>query len=485
MLAEYLFHKTPGPSYFSFPARVFEFIPGVAVAFFERNHPTHKKNHLNNTIPLLCFGLILSSAILFTQYTPFPSLYTLIPVFATAGLIFFNQHGNFLSKVLSTPLLTHIGKLSYCLYLWHWPIFVVLLKNGASNNALFYIGIPATYLLALGTSFAIENPIRKMEMAPKNAILYFTILPFAISLSLVITGKYTSNFEFLYNNTTQLISKVGKETAWEDARTEKCWVQTDFKIQKDCMLGDTKSDKFGILWGDSHAYHLIDFIDLLGKSTHVKFMDHAFSMCPPVEKMDRFSPDHAIAQNDRQCNQHNINTIQAILNDKSINIVAISATWITYDGGNNTTPNVHGFYAGEFRKKFLNTLNALTLSGKKIILFNDIPYLKENQIDCALKNSLLLSPKQICNYSSSAISTDQSNISNFLNDIAQKNKNVFLVDTLHSPCSTDKCEINYKGLPLYKNNDYGHLNRYGSRSLFEMLLEKDPHFISRLTSFLS
>lgn len=484
LLAEYLYQKNPGTSYFSFPARIFEFIPGVVVALLEKRLKPFNYSPYNQLISTISLGIIIVCAITFNQHTPFPSIYTLLPVLASATLIFFSKPNNSLHSALSSPLLTHLGKLSYCLYLWHWPIFVILLKAGCSTNQLLYIGIPTIYVLSLLTSLFIETPIRNKEMPAKKAILYFTILPFLISITTLSIGKNTGNFQFLYGDTTQLISKTGRDTAWEDQRTEKCWVQLEFKINQDCMLGDIKSKKLGILWGDSHAYHLIDFIDILGKKLHVKFMDHAFSMCPPVSKMISFSPDPSIAQNDKQCNQHNINALNVILQDNTINVIAISATWVTYDGGTENKKNIHGFYKGQFRKQFYETVQKLTESGKKVIIFNDIPYIKEEYIDCALKNSLPLSRKLQCSYPTSMLDTHQISIANYLDSIASNNSKVIVVDTFHALCAFGTCAINYKGLPLYKNGDYGHLNRYGSQSLFDIVLKHDPQVLYKLDRFL-
>ena len=59
---------------------------------------------------------------MYDQTTPFPSLYTLIPVLGTALIIVFSDKKTTVSKILSTKLIVFIGLISYSVYLWHYPM---------------------------------------------------------------------------------------------------------------------------------------------------------------------------------------------------------------------------------------------------------------------------------------------------------------------------------------------------------------------------
>ena len=65
--------------------------------------------------------------------------------------------------VLSTPPLVALGVISYGVYLWHWPVFLVL--NGErtdwSGLPLFGARCAVTLILAVGSWWLIERPVRR------------------------------------------------------------------------------------------------------------------------------------------------------------------------------------------------------------------------------------------------------------------------------------------------------------------------------------
>ncbi|MCR2740583.1 hypothetical protein NSQ98_25385, partial [Salmonella enterica] len=52
----------------------------------------------------------------------------LLPTFATAGLLWALHHHPqaWVARLLASAPMRRIGLLSYSLYLWHWPVFVLM-----------------------------------------------------------------------------------------------------------------------------------------------------------------------------------------------------------------------------------------------------------------------------------------------------------------------------------------------------------------------
>lgn len=77
---------------------------------------------------------LLLSIILLTDNLLWPGYWATIPVISTMAIIAANQD----NLIMRNPAFQYLGKISYSVYLWHWPI-VVLLSTAALLSNPFYI----------------------------------------------------------------------------------------------------------------------------------------------------------------------------------------------------------------------------------------------------------------------------------------------------------------------------------------------------------
>jgi peptidoglycan/LPS O-acetylase OafA/YrhL len=105
---------------------------------------------------------VIASALLITARTPFPGVAAALPV-VSAGLIlaFGNAPGGPGSRwLLSSPPARYLGKISYSLYLWHWPTVVILSVAMGSDGLSFALTALAISLgLATASYYCIEQPV--------------------------------------------------------------------------------------------------------------------------------------------------------------------------------------------------------------------------------------------------------------------------------------------------------------------------------------
>jgi peptidoglycan/LPS O-acetylase OafA/YrhL len=101
-------------------------------------------------------------AIPFGGWFPFPG--ALLPAAGTAGLIVLacSRPGAAPVRALSHPVAVYLGKISYSLYLWHWPVFVLFRWTFGLNGRLEAVAaLLLTFLLANASYYFLERPLRR------------------------------------------------------------------------------------------------------------------------------------------------------------------------------------------------------------------------------------------------------------------------------------------------------------------------------------
>jgi hypothetical protein len=100
------------------------------------------------------------------------------------------------TRVLRIRPLVATGRISYGLYLWHWPVFVALAQTRLTGAALLIARFGATFACATLSYVFVEQPIRRWRPRPRPARRGFATafaagavaVAIAISLVVVTTG---------------------------------------------------------------------------------------------------------------------------------------------------------------------------------------------------------------------------------------------------------------------------------------------------------
>ncbi len=137
--------------------------------------------------------LLAVSLSIISGATPFPGVWTLLPVAGTLGLLVAGSGDpNAVSRALSSPPMTRIGDWSYSIYLWHWPmiVFARILWDGQPAP------IVAAALLSIIPAYVsyrwVEEPIRAMPLPSRPRVaklVALTVLPpVAVASALLVAA---------------------------------------------------------------------------------------------------------------------------------------------------------------------------------------------------------------------------------------------------------------------------------------------------------
>jgi peptidoglycan/LPS O-acetylase OafA/YrhL len=132
-------------AFYSLPTRAWELSVGALIAL---SPALRRKSRF-----LAIFGVVAvgASALWFSESTAFPGTYALLPVLGTAALL--SSIGAWpkpLKWLATNRLSIWLGKISYPLYLWHWPVLVLPISLLARDLTISerIIALLATILLA-------------------------------------------------------------------------------------------------------------------------------------------------------------------------------------------------------------------------------------------------------------------------------------------------------------------------------------------------
>lgn len=175
-------------AYFSPLTRAWELAIGALIAVVNIPILLRLPRRIGQVISPLGLVCILASGLLFDTETQFPGYIVALPVVGTALLI---AGGTIAPRAGAEVLLKWrplqwLGKLSYSLYLWHWPVLTVAQQYAVRR--LFPAEATLLCLLSLALSAAtywfVENPVRNSSWLKRRSPL----VSIAVGVCLVIAA---------------------------------------------------------------------------------------------------------------------------------------------------------------------------------------------------------------------------------------------------------------------------------------------------------
>jgi peptidoglycan/LPS O-acetylase OafA/YrhL len=262
-------------SFYWFPSRSWEMLAG-GITFYAKDIIQDRKKKI--VLALSGYALIAYSMLFFNRQIPWPGIYTLIPVIATCMVIIANRDDIIFIK---SGIAQFFGRISYSLYLWHWPVLVLALYVGSKGSkAILYPLI----ILPIGLAYLSYRYIESVVYnSPKRILICMGIFSVAAVLLL-----FTNVNSLLFKPESLQLSAYAKDHKIEMEQrlsAGKCFITDGYTIKdfnhEQCLC---LNDSFRniLLIGDSHAAHLLTSLKETFSKMGIQLSIASASHCMPV-----------------------------------------------------------------------------------------------------------------------------------------------------------------------------------------------------------
>lgn len=212
--------------------------------------------------------MILLSAHLLNANSDWPGLTTLLPTLGAALILLANQKSFFTSH----PVLQWLGTRSYSIYLWHWPIWV-LMGHFYIQNEYWFPGLLASLVLgALSYRFVEKPASRFFPNASGKAALAISFASLMVAGSATVVWAKDGQPERF----SERIQTVAGETHRYQKRRGECHPDRGY-TSPSCAHGG--SGETVILIGDSHANAIADGLIAAAAPYNAKIIEWTYSGC--------------------------------------------------------------------------------------------------------------------------------------------------------------------------------------------------------------
>ena len=468
--AQYFLASHPSLSFYLLPFRAWELLLGTVLALHLPGW--RMPSRMSAALGLAGLAAILGSVALMTPASAFPGFGALLPCLGAAAVIAAGEQGGLATRLLSTAPMVFFGKISYSLYLWHWPILAYLVYANVYEPSTLQvvIALSASVVLATFTWRFVETPFRSRSATPWfrpfPALAMLSIALAGFGLWVVASGGMRGRFS------AEVLAIADQAGRTGDPRCMGAAGQW-FDPANACLFPKGSSDASVAVWGDSHALAVVETIAEAASSEGRGVRFFGYSGCPPITLAVR-----AGAGGSGRCREFNDAVLAEILDSAEISTVILVARHSAYlkgsteafgpaeknngldlklvspDTGALSPVTVEGYF-----DRLESVVEALRGAGKSVVLFYPVP---ETGYDIPTSLALLKQQgRDGVEFSRphAMYMQRQGDVRRELDRLAD-NFGLAKIDPEPLMCDANACRVSASGMPLYSDDD--HLSKSGA-----------------------
>uniref|UniRef100_UPI004057C68E acyltransferase family protein n=1 Tax=Candidatus Electronema sp. TaxID=2698783 RepID=UPI004057C68E len=262
--AAYATSITPDAAFYLLPARFWELAAGAFLLQLHWQGKMMPRSSLETNLYLAAGVLLIGAGFILSDKKAFPFPWAVLPVCGTVSLIsgllgHQTETKPFVKQLLESSVVVYIGKISYSLYLWHWPVYVLLRwTSGLQTAAEYCLAITCSLLFAICSYHFIEQPFRTAKIRsayPAKQIIRAGLA--AITAAFVFAGAIFAAQPLISLSVTK-DRKTWYPNPWPEEKTDAEKIFTDRKI---FAIGDSHAGAYSTMlqkFSDEHGAKIIN-----------------------------------------------------------------------------------------------------------------------------------------------------------------------------------------------------------------------------------
>lgn len=259
------------------PFRAWEFLLGGVLAV---TATAPRAAWLRSVARWTALALVLAPVFVYDSHTDFPGLTAVAPCVGAALLLISvgPDDRDVVSRALRSRPFVLVGKLSYSLYLWHWPVLV--LWTHADQRPESPLAMAAVMVITFSLSAIsyrlVETPLRQADAPYAGRVLWGSL---AASVALAVVALVVGVGDGVPSRFSEPVVALDR-ARFPDVPFTPCFGPA--LVGGDCTLGVSTAAPRWLLWGDSHALALAPALDATLKKRGEAAVFIAGSACPPL-----------------------------------------------------------------------------------------------------------------------------------------------------------------------------------------------------------
>lgn len=457
----------PTAAFFLLPARAWEMSAGAWVLLLMRRRRSAPQPLPRWIAPA---GLVLLAAAMPTidTRTAWPGAMTAIPVVGTMLVLAGTMDG----RMVGNAVVQAVGRWSYSIYLWHWPVVVAMAYLAIDHNAAAIAAGIALSLLMGGLSYRwVEVPSRRGLGTP-------SLHPRAIALLVVWAGGVGASAAVYLTDGAHLrpipqAARLADDEKANNVRHDRsgaiCKSPTDGTVSG-CVYG--QGPVGAILIGDSHSGAVVTAIADAARTRPLAVLHYSFDACPTVRGITHLNKRFA------SCPQFITNALEGVAAQPTSVPLIVVNRWSSYIEGRDAHELDPGqrfiqFTPGESEQAFLDhfagglaqTLCPIARTGRRVIVLKPIPEMPFDVPSRMARTAMMTKRSADVHLPWSEYERRHARALAIL-DALPGQCGIELLDPTEALCTPGGCLGSVSGRPLYFDDD--HLSEFGNKRLVPM-----------------